>query len=579
MTGTGTAFRPSQVAMIDQTTALNRQTYRRLLGSVASFLKSSAGRKARWLLAGLLLLMVCINGMNVANSYVGRFFMSAIESRDTDGFVRYAWLYVGVFAGSTLVGVMFRFTEERLGLLWRDWLTHRITARYIDERIYLHLTGEDAVSNPDQRMTEDVRQVTTTTLSFLLMILNGTLAAVSFSGVLWAISPKLFVVAVLYAVAGSALTIWLGRPLIQLNYRQADREADFRSELIQTRHNADGIALAGQEAEVRVRLMNRIDGLVGNLRRIISVNRNLSFFTTGYSYMIQLIPVLIVAPLFIRREVEFGVIGQSAMAFATLLGAFSLVITQFQAISTYAAVVSRLGEFGEATDKLAARQEQNRVEIRYQSDSFVFTDLTLLAPTDDASVLVKDLNVRLEPGRRVIVHGPNRAGRIALFRAAAGLHGCGTGTIDRPPAAQAAFLPEQSYLPTCTLRELLVPADAATAVTDDQIHDVLAQLGLTAVVKAEEDPATPRNWLDLLSFQEEKLMAIARAVLAKPRFAFIDELESALDEAGCQRVLDLMTANGITCVLFGSQPPAPSYRGASLELHADGSWTFTPSKP
>src|SRR6478752_429487 len=179
--------------MTDKESSLNRQTFLRLLGSVAMFLRSPAGGKARWLLGGLLLLMFCINGMNVANSYVGRYFMSAIEGREMGGFVKYAWLYVGVFAASTLVGVLFRFTEERLGLLWRDWLTRRITSAYIDNRVYLNLTGEDGVTNPDQRMTEDVRQLTTTTLSFLLMILNGSLAAISFSGVLWTISPLLFV--------------------------------------------------------------------------------------------------------------------------------------------------------------------------------------------------------------------------------------------------------------------------------------------------------------------------------------------------------------------------------------------------
>ena len=114
----------------------NRQIFRRLLRSVAMFLKSPSGGKARWLLGGLLLLMFCINGMNVANSYVGRYFMSAIEGREMGGFVKYAWLYVAVFAASTLVGVLFRFTEERLGLLWRDWLTRRITGDNMRERPY-----------------------------------------------------------------------------------------------------------------------------------------------------------------------------------------------------------------------------------------------------------------------------------------------------------------------------------------------------------------------------------------------------------------------------------------------------------
>jgi putative ATP-binding cassette transporter len=559
--------------MSEQNPVPGRQTYRRLLSSVALFLKSPAGGKARWLLAALLLLMVGINGMNVANSYVGRYFMSSIERRDSDGFVRFAWLYVGVFGGSVLVGVLFRFTEERLGLLWRDWLTRRITSLYIDQRIYLNLTGDDAISHPDQRMTEDVRQLTTSTLSFLLMILNGTMTVLSFSGVLWTISPKLFTVAVLYAVAGSVLTILLGRPLIRLNYCQADREADFRSELIHTRTNADGIALSGKEADIRERLLDRIDGLVGNLRHIISVNRNLSFFTSGYNYLIQLIPVLIVAPLFIRREVEFGVIGQSAMAFATLLGAFSLVITQFQAISSYASVISRLGEFVEATEKLAARREVTRIAITYRAGHFNFDHVTLISPTDDAPVLVKDLNLRLDPGSLVRVCGSNRAGRTALFRAAAGLHECGTGSIERPPADQVAFLPEQPYLPPGTLRELLVPAGFSAEITDAQIQELLEKLGLGSVIKQNGSSDVPRNWQDSLSLQEEKLLAIARTLLAKPGFAFIDELESALNDADRRRLLDLLAASGITCVLFGG-PAEGTCRATCLELHGDGSWTL-----
>jgi vitamin B12/bleomycin/antimicrobial peptide transport system ATP-binding/permease protein len=331
--------------------AFTSLVFRRILRTLGYFLKSPVGGKAKWLLAALFLLMFLINGMNVVNSFVGRNFMSAIESRDTAGFVRFAWLYVAVFAGSTFVGVMFRFTEERLGLLWRDFLTHRVVRVYIDRGIYLQMSREGAISNPDQRITEDIRQLTTTTLSFVLMVINGTMTVLSFSGVLWTISPKLFMVAVLYAVTGSALTIWLGRPLIKLNYRQSDCEANFRSDLIWTHEHADEIAREGNQATTRDRLLARVDDVVGNFRRVISINRNLNFFTSGYNYLIQLIPVLIVAPLFIRREVEFGVIGQATMAFATLLGAFSLIITQFQAISAYASVILRLGEFVEAAEK------------------------------------------------------------------------------------------------------------------------------------------------------------------------------------------------------------------------------------
>ena len=126
------------------------------------------------------------------------------------------------------------------------------------------------------------------------MFLNGTFTILAFSGVLWSISPLLFVVAVGYAGLGSAFTLGFGRPLIRLNYDQSDREASFRAELVHVRENAESIALLRREGRLGARLARRLDALLANARRIIAVNRNLSFFTTGYNYGIQLIPALII---------------------------------------------------------------------------------------------------------------------------------------------------------------------------------------------------------------------------------------------------------------------------------------------
>ena len=168
------------------------------------------------------------------------------------------------------------------------------------------------------------------------------MAVFSFSGVLWSISPLLFGVAIGYAALGTLTALYLGRPLVGLNYRQSDREADFRADLIHVRENAESVALLRREGLLTARLLRRIDGLGDNFRRITSVNRNLGFFTTRYNYLIQLIPLLVVAPLFIRGEVEFGVITQSAMAFAQLLGGLSLIVNQAQSLSAFAAVTARL---------------------------------------------------------------------------------------------------------------------------------------------------------------------------------------------------------------------------------------------
>ena len=97
-----------------------------------------------------------------------------------------------------------------------------------------------------------------------------------------------------------------GRPLVKLNEAQLDREANFRSELIHVREYAEPLMITRRELLVRHRLLHRVDEWAENLRRIIRVNRKLGLFTTGYNYLIQILPALIVAPLFIARRVEFG---------------------------------------------------------------------------------------------------------------------------------------------------------------------------------------------------------------------------------------------------------------------------------
>jgi vitamin B12/bleomycin/antimicrobial peptide transport system ATP-binding/permease protein len=325
-----------------------KTTGNRFVRTVRNFAQSENGWKAKLIFAALVLLLLAANALNVANSYVSRNFMTAIADRDMSGFIRQAFIYVGVFAALTFVAVISRFGEERLGLLWRESMTQGIVRRYLSDGNYQSLKASGAVANPDQRISEDVRAFTVTSLSFTLMALNSVFTIIAFSGVLWTISPLLFGVAVLYAAGGSLFTFWLGRPLIKLNYDQLDKEASFRSGLIHVRDNAEAIMAAHEENSQLNQLLGRLDDLVANFRKITSINRNVGFFTTGYNWMIQIIPALIIAPAFIQGKIEFGVISQSAIAFTTLVAAFSLIVTQFQSLSSFAAVTARLSALADA---------------------------------------------------------------------------------------------------------------------------------------------------------------------------------------------------------------------------------------
>src|SRR5437899_6024133 len=251
---------------------ITRLTWARLGRAVSDFANCEVGWRARGLFALLIALLFAFNALNVLNSYVGRDFMTAISNRDSAGFTRQAIAYLGVFAASALVGALYSFSEQRLGLLWREWLTRQLLGSYLERRAYYRLSAAGVLTSPDERIDEDVRAFTATTLSFVLMLCNATVTVVAFSGVLWSISRTLFAVAVLYAACGSALTVLFGRPLVWLNYNQLDKEADFRANLVHVQANAESIALLHREGRLGARLQRRFDDLTAKDRKSTRLN-------------------------------------------------------------------------------------------------------------------------------------------------------------------------------------------------------------------------------------------------------------------------------------------------------------------
>jgi len=536
--------------------------------------RSDVGPKARGLIVMLILFMFAINALNVLNSYVNRDFMTSIENRDMDAFVFYALFYLGVFSFSTVVGVLFRYVEESLGLLWRKWLTDQAIVRYLSDRTYYRLHANGGLQNPDQRISEDIRALTATTLSFALMFLNASFTVIAFSGVLWTISPLLFVVAVAYSITGSLLTIYLGKPLVRLNYDQLDREANFRARLVHVRENAESVALLRREGRLRERLKERLEQLTANFQRIIEVNRNLGYFTTGYNYLIQIIPALIVAPLFIQGKMEFGVITQSAVAFGHLLGAFSLIVTQFQSISTYTAVVARL-------NALRAAMIQERpspsptVEVAESVGSVAYEHLTLYT-NRDGRVLVKDLSLSVPAGICLLVRSTSEAAEKALFRATADLWYHGEGRILHPGHDQIFFLPERPYVPPGTLRDILLRTGEEELVPDERILESLKDLNLAHVLEKAGGLDVEQKWGDILSLGEQQRLSFARVLLAEPRFVFLDHPSRSLSECPLGDLLNLLHQQEITYLTLGDATDNPRFYDRLLEIEADGSWRLRP---
>jgi len=341
-------------------TSLNRHVWSRIVALGKPLFLSPMRWRAAGSLALIVTLLLTLNALNVGNSYVGRGFITAISERHREHYVRFALLYLAVFGASAVVGVTNQFVQDRLALLWRESLTRHLIDRYLAGHTFDRIAAKKDIDNPDQRIAEDVRTFTSTLVSFVVMIANSTLTTIAFAGVLWSITPALLLTAVLYAALGSTLTVFLGFRLVALNNLQLRKEADFRYGLIHLREHAEPLNARGEPKEAR-RVRARLRRVVHNTRAIIGVTRNVGFFTSGYNYLVQILPILVVAPRYFRGEVEFGVVTQSAMAFAQLLGAFSLIVAQFQSLSTFAAVIGRLGALRE---EMEARSSERPLRDR-----------------------------------------------------------------------------------------------------------------------------------------------------------------------------------------------------------------------
>jgi len=569
----------------------NRHTWDIFRRNLKLFVTSEqVGGKAKWMFATLMLFLLGINALNVINSYVGRDFMTAIENRKYEEFIRMALVYVGVFAASTLVAVSYSYTEQRLGLLWRWWATRETILGYANHRVYYRLKKKGEIGNPDQRIADDIRTYCTTTLSFMLIILNASLTVIAFSGVMWSISPLLFVVSVLYAAVGTFMTVVFGRPLVRLNYDQLDKEADLRASLIYLRGNAESVAISRREGHLIQLSLKYLGDLATNFRRIISINRNLGFFTTGYNWMVQIIPALIIAPLFIDGKVEFGVITQSAIAFTQLLGAFSIIVNQFQSISSYTAVLARLAALVEARESAKNEEQAAPIAFSHEQGQVVYSGVTLRSPRS-GRVLIKELSLTIPQGVRVLVRGRDETARAALFLGTVGLWDTAEGRVARPALEQVLLVTELPYLPPGTLRELLMqPWPEANLpwkqnladiqASEEQILEILRTLKIETMVSGFGGLDQRQHWENILPLDQQQILVAARVLLANPRFVFLDRPSTTLGPERVDWILSMLSERSITYVTFEGDESSlnPDRYDAVLELKEEGAWDYKPVK-
>ncbi|MCJ2543835.1 ABC transporter ATP-binding protein/permease [Thermostichus vulcanus] len=534
-------------------------------------------RWVQWvLLTFLLFLSLTVNRLNVMISFIFRFIDTALQQKEEPTFWQFLIIYGVLIISAIPILVIYRYTRLKLGLFWREWLTQYFLDRYFDQRAYYELDSNAAnteIDNPDQRMSEDVRSFTGTTLSFLLDILDSILTLYAFTGILYGISRPLALGLVIYATVGTGIAILAGRKLIKINFDQLRYEADFRYSLVHVRDNAESIAFYQGEGQELRQILERFGSALRNFNLLIIWQAVIDIFQYAYNYFTRIVPYVIVAPLYFSGVRDFGTITQATIAFSQVLSALSIVANQIQSISSFAAGINRLGAFHESLEDPALRYTRDRestIQTRI-AHQLALNNVTLLTPNSEQT-LVRDLSFALEAGQRLLIVGVSGSGKSSLLRAIAGLWTNGKGSITRPDTEEMLFLPQKPYMLLGSLRDQLLYPMRRQDLTDEDLVRVLNQVNLGGLPERLDGFDAEKDWANTLSLGEQQRLAFARILITQPRYAILDEATSALDVAN-EKLLYLQLQHlNTTYISVGHRPSLLAYHDLVLELQGGSAW-------
>lgn len=525
-------------------------------------------RQAWTLLAVVLLLSLSVTGINVAFSYIGNYFTNALVKKNQE----LAYLYVFTYFGGFLLGIpivaMYGYVQNYLGLRWREWLTGDFLANYFRNRNYYEIEAQGLIDNPDQRIMEDIRSFTRTSLSFLLILLGSLMDLLSFSGILWSKSGLLVIVVLGYSAVGTGLTALIGRRLVPLNFNQLRYEADFRYSLIHVRDNTESIAFyQGEKPEID-QITGRFRNVLKNFSLLIGWQRNLSFFTTAYSYLPVVLPFLVLFPLYFGGQIEYGDMVQANFAFTQVYAALSLIVAQIEPITNFAAGVQRLSVFAEAV----APDRAPSVGITSEpADRFALSHVTLMTPNRQRT-LIQDLTLDPETRVNLLVVGQSGVGKSSLLRAIAGLWNQGQGIVKRPPLAEIFFLPQRPYMLLGSLREQLIYPRLKNEITETGLRQILEMVRLEDLPERVGGFEVVLDWADVLSLGEQQRLAFARLLINRPGYAVLDEATSALDVTDEANLYHRLQQLGINYISVGHRTSIVGFHDRVLELQGPDKW-------
>lgn len=519
---------------------LTRQFFRDVWYLTKSYWQSEEKKKAFFLLACIIALTLGVVYMLVLLNQWNNSFYSALQNYDAkkifDELIHFSWLA----AIYILLAVYSYYLQQTLILNWRRWLTTRFIDIWLQNKTYynLQMFGKDT-DNPDQRISEDVRQFVEMTLSFgigilkafctfasfvvILYNLSGSLSF-TFMGKTWTINGYMLWASLLYSVIGTYITHIVGRKLVKINFIQQKYEADFRFSMIRLRESAESVAFYRGEAQEGSVFKQRFKMLLDNFWKLVNKQKQLVFLNSCYSQIAIIFPFVVAMNRYLTKEVTLGGLMQVASAFGRVQDSLSYFVAMYSSIAQWQAVVMRLTCFGHHMHDVYQQAERFHVERFAAADVVEVNNMQINLP--DGKPLLENISFTLHPGHNVLIKGVSGSGKSTLLRAISGIWPFVDGKIFLPERDKLMFIPQKSYLPLGTLRAALnYPGNKPIDDTELIYLMDLCQIGyLKDKLDLEAD------WSHVLSVGEQQRLAFVRAHIQQPQWLFLDEATSALDE-------------------------------------------------
>lgn len=493
-------------------------------------------------------------------------------------------LLAGIFI---VVAVYELYLQQMLEIKWRRWMTKKYLNNWLANRTYYRLQLVDNnTDNPDQRISEDLRLFTNYTLRLSLGLLKALVTLVSFIAILWELSGTLTLpiggivleisgymvwVAILYALIGTWLTHKIGKPLTKLNFDQQRYEADFRFSLVRLRENSESIAFYGGENREGQSFMERFNHVLGNFWEIMKRQKQLTWFTSGYAQIAIIFPILVAAPRYFAKEIQLGGLLQTSSAFGRVQDSLSFFIESYPLLAEWKSVVDRLTGFTGNMKKVGELSGSGAAISQASDQTLAVSGLNIKLP--DGRSLLSELNLSLAVGESLLIAGPSGSGKSTLLRALSGLWPYAQGDISLPKNQTFLFLPQKSYLPLGTLREVVLYPGTKQDVSDEEIYAAMSLCKLDWL-KGQLDKV--EEWSHVLSLGEQQRIAFARALIHKPEWLFMDEATSALDEP-TERALYMLISQRLhntAMISVGHRGTLNSYHKKKLTLDGNGCWSM-----